>query len=103
MKRVFWSLVIATAAYGALAESAVTARTSGQGADAKDWIQLFNGKDLDGWVPKIKGYDLGDNFGDTFRVANGVLQASYDKYTRFDEKFGHLFYQQQKFSHYLLP
>jgi 3-keto-disaccharide hydrolase len=102
MKRVFWSLVIATAAYGALIGSAVTARTAGQGADAKDWIQLFNGKDLDGWVPKIKGYDLGDNFGDTFRVANGVLQASYDKYTRFDEKFGHLFYQKQKFSYYNL-
>jgi 3-keto-disaccharide hydrolase len=102
MKRVFWSLVIATAAYGALAGSAVTARMTGQGADAKDWIQLFNGKDLDGWVPKIKGYDLGDNFGDTFRVANGVLQASYDKYTRFDEKFGHLFYQKQKFSYYNL-
>jgi hypothetical protein len=102
MKRVFWSLVIATAAYGALAGSAVTARTSRQGADANDWIQLFNGKDLDGWVPKIKGYDLGDNFGDTFRVANGVLQAAYDKYTRFDEKFGHLFYQKQKFSYYNL-
>jgi hypothetical protein len=71
-------------------------------ADRKDWIQLFNGKDLDGWVPKIRGYDLGDNFGDTFRVTNGVLQASYDKYTRFDEKFGHLFYHKQKFSYYLL-
>ena len=22
-------------------------------ADRKDWIQLFNGKNLDGWVPKI--------------------------------------------------
>jgi hypothetical protein len=71
-------------------------------ADRKDWIQLFNGKNLDGWVPKIKGYDLGDNFGDTFRVTNGVLQASYDKYTRFDDKFGHLFYRKQKFSYYLL-
>jgi hypothetical protein len=78
-------------------------RGAGQtAADRKDWMQLFNGKNLDGWVPKIKGYDLGDNFGDTFRVTNGVLQASYDKYTRFDEKFGHLFYQKQKFSYYLL-
>src|SRR5262245_11987437 len=103
MKRVFWTLAIATVAYGGLVGGAVTARTSGQsGAEAKDWIQLFNGKNLDGWVPKIKGYDLGDNFGDTFRVTNGVLQASYDKYTRFDEKFGHLFYQKQKFSYYNL-
>ena len=26
--------------------------------DRKDWIQLFNGKNLDGWVPKITGYPL---------------------------------------------
>jgi hypothetical protein len=102
MRRVVWTLVIATVAYGAVARGAMSARASGQGADAKDWIQLFNGKNLDGWVPKIKGYDLGDNFGDTFRVANGTLQAAYDKYTRFDEKFGHLFYQKQKFSYYNL-
>lgn len=70
-------------------------------AARKDWIQLFNGVDLDGWVPKIKGYALGDNFGDTFRVEGGVLKAAYDKYTTFNERFGHLFYK-QKFSHYLL-
>jgi hypothetical protein len=70
-------------------------------ADRKDWIQLFNGKDLDGWVPKIKGYALGENFGDTFRVENGNLKAAYDKYTTFDERYGHLFYR-QKFSHYII-
>lgn len=70
-------------------------------ADRKDWIQLFNGKDLDGWVPKIKGYALGENFGDTFRVENGVLKVAYDKYTSFDERYGHLFYR-QKFSHYII-
>jgi Domain of Unknown Function (DUF1080) len=103
MTRVFLTLMMAAVAYGAFPGGPVTARASSQGAaDAKDWIQLFNGKNLDGWVPKIKGYDLGDNFGDTFRVTNGVLQASYDKYTRFDEKFGHLFYQKQKFSYYTL-
>src|SRR2546421_3561849 len=31
-----------------------------------DWISIFNGKDLTGWTPKIKGYELGENFGDTF-------------------------------------
>lgn len=76
---------------------------SGQTApDKKDWVQLFNGKNLDGWIPKIKGYDLGDNFGDTFRVVDGVLQVSYDKYTSFDEKFGHLFYQKSAYSYYLI-
>ncbi len=69
-------------------------------ADAKDWIQLFNGKDLNDWAPKIKGYPLGENFGDTWSVQNGVLKVSYDKYQQFDSKFGHLFYKRQKFSYY---
>ena len=48
-------------------------RHSGDDPPAKDgWIPLFNGKDLDGWKPKIKGYDAGDNFGNTFRVEDGV-------------------------------
>jgi hypothetical protein len=66
-----------------------------------DWKPLFNGKNLDGWTPKIKGYALGENFGDTFRVEDGVLKVKYDKYDRFDGKFGHLFYK-DRFSHYVL-
>jgi len=69
--------------------------------DQKEWTQLFNGKDLQNWVVKIAGYDLGDNFGDTFRVEEGVLKASYDHYDRFEGRFGHLFYR-QKFSHYII-
>ena len=65
------------------------------------WISLFNGKNLDGWKPKIKGYELGENFADTFRVENGVLKVAYDKYPRFDGRFGHLFYK-TPFSHYRL-
>jgi hypothetical protein len=70
-------------------------------ADTKEWISLFNGKNLDGWVPKIAGYPLGENYGDTFRVENGILKVSYDKYPEFGDKFGHLFYK-QKFGHYIL-
>lgn len=69
--------------------------------DKKEWQQLFNGKDLAGWTPKIRGYNFGDNFGNTFRVENGVLKVSYDKYDDFAEKFGHLFYK-DKFSFYVL-
>ena len=44
------------------------------GADKKEkWIPLFNGKNLDGWTVKIKGYEAGENFGDTFRVEDGVM------------------------------
>jgi hypothetical protein len=71
-------------------------------SDTKEWIQLFNGRNLDGWVPKIAGYPLGENYADTFRVENGVMKVSYDKYTMFDNKFGHLFYNRQKFSHYII-
>jgi hypothetical protein len=65
------------------------------------WLSLFNGKDLTGWTPKIRNYDLGENFGDTFRVENGVLKVAYDKYDQYDEKFGHIFYK-DKFSNYRL-
>lgn len=65
------------------------------------WIQLFNGKDLEGWTPKIKGHELGDNFGNTFRVEDGLLKVGYDKYDDFNGQFGHLFYK-DPFSHYRL-
>jgi hypothetical protein len=57
------------------------------------WVSLFNGKDLTGWTPKIRHHAAGDNFADTFRVEDGVLKVSYDKYDgQFNERFGHLFY-----------
>jgi hypothetical protein len=94
----------ATLLVAVLAAAVVAAHPAGgqAQADRKDWIQIFNGKNLDGWVPKIKGYDLGENYADTFRVVDGALKASYDKYTSFDDKFGHLFYQKEKFSYYLI-
>jgi hypothetical protein len=65
------------------------------------WIQLFNGKDLKDWTIKIKDHPLNENFGNTFRVENGVLKVRYDQYDEFKEQFGHIFYK-QKFSAYLL-
>lgn len=66
-----------------------------------EWIQLFNGKDLKDWTVKICGHKPGDNFGNTFRVEDGILKVSYDKYEKFDGKFGHLFYK-HPFSHYII-
>jgi Domain of Unknown Function (DUF1080) len=74
------------------------------GQEAKSgsgWVALFNGKDLAGWTPKIKGYPAGENYGDTFRVEDGVLKVGYDKYSDFGNRFGHLFYK-HKYSHYRL-
>lgn len=70
-------------------------------APKNEWRQIFNGKDLTGWKVKITGHDLGDNFGNTFRVENGLLKVAYDKYDNFDGKFGHLFFAEE-FSHYIL-
>ena len=64
------------------------------------WVSMFNGRDLAGWTPKIKGYPLGENFANTFRVEGGVLKVSYDGYGgKFNGRFGHLFYK-APFSHY---
>jgi hypothetical protein len=71
-------------------------------ADADGWVELFNGKDLSGWTPKIAGYPAGENYADTFRVEDGVLKVGYDKYDgEFNDRFGHLFYN-QPFSNYIL-
>lgn len=70
-------------------------------ADAEDWMPLFNGRDLDGWTVKIRGHETGDNYADTFRVEDGLLTVSYDGYGDFDNRFGHIFYD-QPFSHYRL-
>jgi len=65
------------------------------------WVQLFNGKDMTGWKVKIRGHEVGDNFGNTFRVENGVIKVCYDQYKDFGGKFGHLFYE-KPFSNYRL-
>jgi hypothetical protein len=62
----------------------------------KEWISLFNGKDLEGWTMKINGYTLGENFGNTFRVEDGILRIRYDQYgPEFEERFGALFYDKE--------
>lgn len=67
-----------------------------------EWLSLFDGKSLDGWVPKIKGHKVGENFANTFRVENGVIKVAYDGYGgKFDSRFGHLFYR-SPFSNYIL-
>ncbi|MBI1248786.1 DUF1080 domain-containing protein [bacterium] len=68
-----------------------------------EWVQLFNGKDLSGWIPKIRYHEMGENPYDTFRVEDGLLTVSYkDGYKDgFNQTFGHLFYE-KPFSNYRL-
>lgn len=70
-------------------------------SDSHSWIPLFNGKDLSGWTPKITGYPCGENALDTFRVEDGILKVSYDRYDKFDKRYGHL-YSNIPYSRYLL-
>lgn len=74
----------------------------GQSQDQEEWIQLFNGKDLEGWIPKVRGHETGVNFANTFRVVDGVMQVNYDAYDPpFNARFGHIFYN-QPYSYYIL-
>jgi hypothetical protein len=73
---------------------------SGSAAPQGAWVALFNGRNLEGWVPKFSGHPLGENVKDTFRVRNGRLIVSYDNYKQLDDLYGHLFYKGRQFSHY---
>jgi len=85
-----------------LASIAILSAASMAAAEEGEWVQLFNGRDLEGWTPKITGYPAGENFGDTFRVEDGLLKVDYDGYNgAFDRRFGHLFYN-RPFSNYVL-
>ena len=82
--------------------TAVPCLQAEQKADSQgEWIQLFNGKNLKGWVPKFVGHDLGVNYKNTFIVKDGLLTVCYDNYKQWQENFGHLFYKDE-FSHYIL-
>lgn len=70
-------------------------------AEAGQWIQLFNGKDLTDWTPKFQKHEVGVNFLNTFRVEGGLLTVSYDQWEKFGGEFGHLFFH-KPFSHYRL-
>lgn len=67
----------------------------------ENWIQLFNGKDLNDWQIKFKGYELGDNYKNTFRVEDGMLRVSYENWEEWSGTFGHIFYNGE-FSNYRL-
>lgn len=77
--------------------SACTTRKPAQ----EEWVSLFNGKDLDGWTIKITGYPVGENFGNTFRVEDGLLKVRYDEYDEFKDRFGHI-YTNKSYSNYKL-
>lgn len=59
-----------------------------------EWKPLFNGRNLDNWIPKIHHHEVGENYANTFRVVGDRIQVNYDGYDKFDNRYGHLFYNQ---------
>lgn len=98
--------VAAVAAVVALAAAGCAQRTPAAGsaseADAHEWVELFNGRDLADWTPKFAGRAAGLNYNETFRVEDGMLAVRYDRWSGFNGEFGHLFYSRRPLSHYVI-
>lgn len=79
-----------------------SAKSDGTSLESEEaWQTLFNGKDLNDWIVKIHHHEVGDNYADTFRVRDGVIQVNYNGYHTFDERYGHLFYKEPFSSYHL--
>ena len=96
--KIFWILIFFT---GLILLSCNSKKISSGPETKQKWVSLFNGKDLNHWIPKIAGYKLGNNFGNTFRVENGILSTRYNAYDSFNKRFGALYYD-KKFTNYRL-
>lgn len=72
-----------------------------QHSSKEKWVWLFNGKDINDWVPKINHHETGENYGNTFRVEDSMIKIRYDQYDHFNEQFGHLYFK-HPFSYYHL-
>ena len=104
-------LVVAVAALAACAEGEAesgsdgapdaAARSSSAAPDTA-WTPIFNGQDLSGWTPKIRFSEPGVDSLGTFRVEDGLLTVSYDGYSTFGDRYGHLFYEHSLSSYDLL-
>jgi hypothetical protein len=64
-----------------------------EGNQKPGWVSLFNGKDINDWMIKIHRHPVNVNFGNTFRVEEGMIKVRYDQYGDFNEQFGHLYYK----------
>lgn len=74
----------------------------GAGAKPSDWIQLFNGRNLDGWIVKTHHHEVGEDTLRTWRAEDGIVKVRYDRYgDDFNTQFSHLFYH-IPFSYYLI-
>jgi len=91
-----FALILSLRAGISLLTAAPATMPSGEG-----WFALFNGKNLDGWTVKAAQHPIAVNHLDVFRVEDGIIKVSYDKYKEFDQQFAHL-YTNSPYSRYVL-
>ena len=101
MKRLVLILAVSACTSGDAVPDGGDAPSESPTAADGDWVPLFNGRDLTGWTPKIRGSELGEDPRGTFSVEDGLLTVGYAGYDAFEERFGHLFYA-EPFAHYEL-
>jgi hypothetical protein len=95
------SLLFLASSCGSGQRSQQESEKSAQTETEENWIQLFNGKDMNDWHIKFTGYELGYNLNNTFRVEDGLLRVRYDEWEEWGGQFGHLFHKDE-FSNYRL-
>ncbi|MFW0716987.1 3-keto-disaccharide hydrolase [Pedobacter sp. N23S346] len=66
-----------------------------------EWTSLFNGKDIKDWNVKIHHHEYNENYGNTFRVEDGMIRVNYENYGDFNDQFGHLYYKTPFSSYHL--
>jgi hypothetical protein len=95
-----WTAAAAVAVWAAAASAQPSSKAPKNDPNRRDWIDLFDGRTLTGWTAKIAKHEVGDNYANTFRVRDGVIEARYDGYGgNYDAQFGHLYYD-KPFSYY---
>jgi hypothetical protein len=102
MKKIIPALLIILIMFSCKGTKNNSAETENDSSETQEnWRTLFNGEDLEDWIVKIHHHEVGDNYANTFRVEDGVIQVNYDGYENFEERYGHLFYKEPFSSYHL--
>lgn len=97
-KRIYWLFICLTLMATLFLKAC---KPSAENTDKEEWISLFNGSNIDKWIPKFTGSELGLNYKNRFVFKDSLLSVRYVEKDTFKGNFGHLFYE-RKFSHYKL-
>jgi len=79
----------------------LSCKTNKTNIEKENWIEIFNGVNLNGWIMKFSGCELNENYLSTFIVEDSILKISYENYEAFNNRYGHIFYE-VSYSHYRL-